>query len=711
MNVGNPNINNNEVGSSPTVMQTNYTSSSSSSRSRIGSASTSSRQRQSSTRPSRSDRGTSSSSTSSSTSSSSSRTLYNLMEPKFFYPIIFLIIFLMIMLILVLSGTNLNQSIDKIGEDKTANKVAAEIFLVLFITLLIVGISVMLVPNFKELKELFTQISNVFYIVAYTIFLIVLFSSVPTSTLNGYPYLFTIPTILLGIFSFYKGLSGKYVEKFDLNYERIKMMIVFFCFICTIGTYYTVNPGGLIVQYFGSLMLLTLLLAIFMFIYLIILFTLGNKSSTSKTSSQEPFYKKFTKFSFWGTMSFFLFLAIVAGYIASYEGGFFADNNKSRAGGSIVIILLIGILFSVLFISNTFPELSDQNSTTSKVDMFQRSMSMLFGGVISIMIILWIVISLQDLSGQSSIISFILNILLVLVLLGLVYKVLFMQSPNAKYSEKQNAFKDFIINSIFYIPCLFNDLLEKILSIFVKDTSGGKNHWNMLLLSIVLLLAYFAEPFFRYYISQQGGQLLVNQPIYTNVLQPIGTYSDFTKSDDVYDYNYGISFWLYLDAFPPNTNNKYNEFSSILNYADKPKVMYNAQKNTLLITMKHDNRDKRTNDDKLLDFDSNGDRILYKNDDMLLQKWNNIIINYNGGIMDIFLNGELVKSNHGVVPYYKLDNLVVGENNGYIGGLCNLVYHRKVLSASNVSMIYNSQKKNSPPVSKPTSSETIVNKS
>ena len=139
--------------------------------------------------------------------------------------------------------------------------------------------------------------------------------------------------------------------------------------------------------------------------------------------------------------------------------------------------------------------------------------------------------------------------------------------------------------------------------------------------------------------------------------------------------------------------------------------MYNAQKNTLLITMKHDNRDKRTNRDKLLEFDSNDDRIIYKNDDMLLQKWNNIIINYNGGIMDIFLNGELVKSNQGVVPYYKLDNLVVGENNGYIGGLCNLVYHRKVLSASNVSTIYNSQKKNSPPVSNPSSTETIVNKS
>jgi hypothetical protein len=101
---------------------------------------------------------------------------------------------------------------------------------------------------------------------------------------------------------------------------------------------------------------------------------------------------------------------------------------------------------------------------------------------------------------------------------------------------------------------------------------------------------------------------------------------------------------------------------------------------------------------KLTDLDQNGNRILYENSNFLLQKWNNIIINYNGGVLDIFLNGELVKSNIGVVPYYKLDNLTIGEDGGIEAGICNVVYFRKPLSATNIYYLYNMVKDRSPPV-------------
>jgi hypothetical protein len=82
----------------------------------------------------------------------------------------------------------------------------------------------------------------------------------------------------------------------------------------------------------------------------------------------------------------------------------------------------------------------------------------------------------------------------------------------------------------------------------------------------------------------------------------------------------------------------------------------------------------------------------------LLQKWNNIIINYNGGILDIFLNGELVKSNLGAVPYYTLDSLTVGELDGIKGGICNVIYFNKSLTTANISYLYNMVKRKPVPV-------------
>ena len=105
---------------------------------------------------------------------------------------------------------------------------------------------------------------------------------------------------------------------------------------------------------------------------------------------------------------------------------------------------------------------------------------------------------------------------------------------------------------------------------------------------------------------------------------------------------------------------------------------------------------KTTNN--LLEFDEDGNRILYIKHNVLLQKWNNIIINYSGGVLDIFINGELVKSDIWVVPYYTLDNLTIGKDNGINGGICNLIYFKKPLTALNVYFLYNMIKNKTPPV-------------
>ena len=359
----------------------------------------------------------------------------------------------------------------------------------------------------------------------------------------------------------------------------------------------------------------------------------------------------------------------------------------------------------MLFISNLFPELSNKNISVNKLDLFKRSLLMLFGTILSILIIVWLVYNLQHLSGQSSILSFIINVFLVLSILSLIYKIIFTSPPSGN-NAKQNALGQLIINLIFYIPCIFSNVFDGALKLTSKDAATKENsHWYMLLLAILLFIVYFSIPIVYSHVSQQGGKLLINKPIYTNVEYSLGNYQDF--GNGVYDYNYAISFWMFFDAFPPSTNSNYNKYTSILSYGNKPNILYNSSKNTLLVTMKHDNNLK--SEHPLIELDDSGNRILLKQPNILLQKWNNIIINYNGGVMDIFINGELIKSNNGVVPYHTLDKLTVGENSGYIGGMCNLVYHKKNLTANNIYFIYNSLKGTSPPVTQDTN-VTIIDK-
>ena len=227
----------------------------------------------------------------------------------------------------------------------------------------------------------------------------------------------------------------------------------------------------------------------------------------------------------------------------------------------------------------------------------------------------------------------------------------------------------------------------------------------MLIFAIILLVVYFTMPSLFNKLNMQGGKQLVNKPVYIDSQYSLGTYQELNGSDNL-NYQYAISFWVFIDAMPPNTSASYSKFTSLLNFGNKPNVLYNGKTNTLMITM--DQKDlKDTTNNKLTDFDENNNRIIYKDNNVLLQKWNNIIINYNGGILDIFLNGELVKSDIGVVPYYTIDNLTIGEDGGIKGGMCNVIYFSKALNSSNIYYLYNMVKNKTPPVLND-SNETIL---
>ncbi|MFZ4101867.1 MAG: hypothetical protein ACOYKR_07925, partial [Sphingobacterium thalpophilum] len=68
-------------------------------------------------------------------------------------------------------------------------------------------ISISLLPSFKDVKTLFTQIPNVVYVIIYTIFCILFYRLIPSETLDKYSKIILLTTMGLGAGLFYKAFQ------------------------------------------------------------------------------------------------------------------------------------------------------------------------------------------------------------------------------------------------------------------------------------------------------------------------------------------------------------------------------------------------------------------------------------------------------------------------------------------------------------------------
>ena len=628
---------------------------------------------------------------------------------------ILLIIMICITLWVIFTGGNVDNT--KALSSHTNNQIAQDVFLTLFIVFLVFGGMIMVLHDFESVKSFLSQFKGVIVVIVYTIFLILLFRSLPEKILDDYSKVIVPVSILLTVFVFFKGLKRDSIDDININYERLKYFILFFCLLTLLIMYQQVDPGGLIKKYFGYSLTLTIVLGFFAFLYLLILWTLPNglKQFNIPGINVQPvgfFQKILDKISYYNFGLFILFLIIVTISIlaVSNKGDNFDKNLGSfmtfgKSSIILICVLITCIIWGGFLIFNLF-DTSSQGIPDATITKIQKTFTVIFGIITSGLLIGWIVYMAQNSSTTANgVFKTIINTLLVISILALVYNIIIAKSPVG--NSKKNNFVDLIINVILYIPCIFSD----IINVFVKEYIDAKSPNSQFLTSIVLMVItiilfvlYFKLPSLEEKIALQGGNQLVNNPVNTNQLHTLAGYQDLNKTDD-YDYKYGISCWIFIDAMPPNTNPSYKNYTSILNYGNKPNILYNGTTNTLMIVMEQ--KGLKTDNAKTYELDDNGNRIIYKKENFLLQKWNNIIINYIGGTLDIFLNNELVKSEIEVVPYMSLDNLTIGTDNGINGGICNVVYFKEPLTAPNIYYLYNLVKDKTPPVTNG-SNKTII---
>lgn len=622
------------------------------------------------------------------------------------FGVIVLGLIIILFFLLFNQGFSINSDSSGGTSKKTSTEITSDVFIILTFVFVAVGIVSLILPNFKEnLPKFLEQISNAVFVLIYTICFVIFFLTMSSETLDQYSYIIVPVSMILTGFMFHKGISSNYVEKFNINYERIKTVILFLCFLTISIVYYSVDPGGIIQKYFGFSVLLTILFAAFSLIFLILMLTIPNKDEASSSSPPLNLLNNFSKFSVYGSIFFVIFLIVTLIGIFSFPGGLL--NNKSILISIVVILLLICVIWSTGLVINVFPEAIDNSLASTKRSLLTRILMMMFGIAVSLIFIMWLMYNLQNLSGQSGTLSFILNFCLILVFLTFIYKTINVKLPDNSSNSKKDAFFSLVLNIILYIPCLFSKVIDSA-GTGKKNSTNDMSSIGLLLLSIVLVLVYFNLPSLSQVITLQGGKMLVNNPVSLDKYNSLASYEELNGNTDNFEYQYGLSFWVFIT---PSSNR--TEFVSLLNYGDKPNILYQSSTNTIMITIDQKGLQERYNSKKnksnLLDFDENGNRIIYKNSNFLLQKWNNIVLNFDGGTLDVFLNNELVKSAVEVVPYMTMDTLSLGRNdNGIKGaGICNVVYFNKPLTTTNMFYLYNMVKSKSPPVTAE-SNETII---
>jgi hypothetical protein len=292
--------------------------------------------------------------------------------------------------------------------------------------------------------------------------------------------------------------------------------------------------------------------------------------------------------------------------------------------------------------------------------------------------------------GILTLLRYFIQGMILIVALAVMYSLLKPYFETAKARGKDNkTILAFFFNLLMFLPCLVLSLIDYVKNQYHITT---KPVWLLLLAEVVLIVLWVLIPLGLHAFATKNGIQLLKAPQYINTEATLGTFAELhgagagagagtdtgtgtgtdTGADNTitkFNYHYALSFWFYLNPQPPNTSPAYNTFTNILTYGDKPAVQFNGALNTLrvLVESAPPGAEKKTVE-------------IYKTKNVLYQKWNNMVINYDRGTMDVFLNGELVGSRPSIAPYMTYESIQVGSNNGLAGGISNVMYYKDNLT-------------------------------
>lgn len=385
----------------------------------------------------------------------------------------------------------------------------------------------------------------------------------------------------------------------------------------------------------------------------------------------------------YGLLSAFITLMTLVLYLAS------RDN-----GNSMATTLFYSAIIIVPFIAMAAFFLLRGKETSTVV----TNTSYYLLGFITVAVIIYF-FTTMDVNTVLRFANFANLLLTLIVLVGIAigfyyYGSMLKTSPSISKSTR------FWIYFIFYIPCLFIDFATWIVNEF-RLTS--KPVYILFLMEAVFVTLYFLIPKFVNSITTQNSIVLLPGIKWldtrkvladSNMLEDTsGGPGGSAGEDMLFRKNYAISMWIFLNNQPPNFA-AYDRESNIFNYANgAPRVTYVRQKS---------DRSEDTHKDSIMVYATNSSNDVSNAValDINKQKWNNIVFNYHSNSVDIFVNGNLEKTvdlSKSMPQYSPHDTIVIGEEGGLYGTLCNVVYHKAPLSELTIVNSYNYFANTNPP--------------
>ena len=222
---------------------------------------------------------------------------------------------------------------------------------------------------------------------------------------------------------------------------------------------------------------------------------------------------------------------------------------------------------------------------SSKID---PNIIMAVGGAM-VFIFITIMFSYYKKPGSSSTSSIIMQTYIInLILLAIVIVALAIGYNVLKNSAKRmRGWLGFIVNFLFFIPCLLSDFVDYMLSEFKQ---APPSVFILFIIEIILILAYIYVPKILKMLIVKNGVTLQHNPVYLNRVKILSNSDIFLLpnavtsnlaldvSSNTYNSNFGLSMWIYVNNMGTSKLQENGSFlfknSSPNNANGKPSIQF-----------------------------------------------------------------------------------------------------------------------------------------